>query len=853
MEENAGLRFSIDRGGTFTDVYAEENRTGLIYTEKLLSEDPDNYPDAPREGIRRILEKVYKNRISSSSPLLAKGIEWIRMGTTIATNALLERKGADTALVISRGFGDLLAIGDQTRPDLFDLQIVKPDLLYTTILEIDERIRPLQPEEETARLATIKGTSGETFVIEHRPDPATIKQDLQQIFASGIRSLAVVCMHAYSVYEHEVIIGLIAKEVGFDQISLSHQVMPQVKIVARGDTSLVDAYLTPHIKNYLHSFQSGFAGKLQSCPLLFMQSDGGLTAADNFKGANAILSGPAGGVVGCGLSTYAETDGRAVIGFDMGGTSTDVSRYNGEYELVQETQTAGVRIQAPQMQIKTVAAGGGSRLFYRNEMLHVGPESAGAHPGPLCYRKKGFLTITDANLFLGRLQPDFFPQIFGENENQPLDSKETIIAFHKLTERINADAEKRGLQKKTAEEVALGFLDVANETMIRPIMELSVMRGFDIKEHVLSSFGGAGGQHGGAIAAKLGINTVFIHRHAGILSAIGMSLAEIVVDQQEAASEILDNDSLTSLQDRLLKLEKSAQKQFDTQSSHPSAVTAKHYLNLRFQGTDTAIMIQLSKQCDPIKTFKERYLQEYGFLLSNRAILVNAIRVRLSGSETASQRTEISLANNSLQPEALVSCYFQEGWIQTPLYKIEDIPINKLFTGPAIIIQDSSTIIVEPDTSAHRSRYGDIIMQLGNTKNRHISIDVDPIQLSIFSNLFMSVAEQMGRTLQKTAISTNIKERLDFSCAIFAADGALIANAPHIPVHLGAMGEAVKKIPNKIREENPDIPWKYMAGMRDKLIHEYHNVDIEIVWEVIKSEIPPLKSKFNKIIKELED
>ncbi len=499
------IRFSIDRGGTFTDVYAEVPDQGTVYTEKLLSVDPANYPDAPREGIRRILEKILKTPTSSTSSVGSNAIQWIRMGTTVATNALLERTGTATALAISKGFGDLLAIGDQTRPELFDLQIVKPDLLYTAVLEVNERIRPVQPGEKIEGKDITQGTSGEYFRILKKPDSGEIRAGLSEIYHKGIHSLAVVCMHSYAVYEHELLIGRIARDIGFKQISLSHQVMPQVKIVPRGDTCLVDAYLTPHIHDYLHSFQSGFSDNLESTPLLFMQSDGGLTAAASFKGSNAILSGPAGGVVGCSRTTFPETDHRPVIGFDMGGTSTDISRYNGSYELTQETLTAGVRIQAPQMHIKTVAAGGGSRLFYRNGMLQVGPESAGAHPGPICYRKGGYLTITDANLFLGRLQADYFPKIFGPNEDQELDKTAVCKAFDDFTERINRDATQLGHKPKTAEEVALGFLEVANETMIRPIREISVMRGYDIKEHVLSCFGGAGGQHACAIAAKLGI------------------------------------------------------------------------------------------------------------------------------------------------------------------------------------------------------------------------------------------------------------------------------------------------------------------------------------------------------------
>jgi 5-oxoprolinase (ATP-hydrolysing) len=788
---SAKIRFSIDRGGTFTDVYADVPELGLVYTEKLLSVDPAHYPDAPREGIRRILEKHIQTSLPQSSQLGTDSIEWIRMGTTVATNALLERSGADTALVISKGFGDLLFIGDQTRPDLFDLEIRKPEQLYKEVLEIDERVRLIQPDEKPDQSDIIVGKSGERFLVLSRPDIITVRKGLQKIFDHGIHSLAVVCMHGYSVYEHEILIGELADEIGFSQISLSHQVMPQVKIVARGDTTLVDAYLSPHIHQYLASFRSGFVDRLKDTPLLFMQSDGGLTVADHFKGSNAILSGPAGGVVGCGLSTFPETGKRPVIGFDMGGTSTDVSRYNGTYELSQETEIAGVRIQAPQMHIKTVAAGGGSRLFYRNGMMQVGPESAGAHPGPICYRKGGYLSITDANLFLGRLQANYFPHIFGPDENQALDVKAVDKAFRKLAERINIDTARLGLKTKTVEEIALGFLEVGNETMIRPIREISVMRGYDIKEHVLSCFGGAGGQHACAIAAKLGIDTVFIHRHGGILSALGISLAQIVVDRQEAAAEILSQESLPHLEKRLHELEKLVREDFNQQCSNKAAVRVSRFLNLRFQGTDSSIMILMEEDRNPAKSFREQYKQEYGFLLTGREILVDDVRVRLTGSEPTLPRPLLIYKKNN-KPNTLVNCYFYEGWLSTPIYLLDEIPANKDFYGPAIIIQDGATILVEPGNNARRNKYGDITIQLEGNRTGKLTTDIDPILLSIFSNLFMSIGEQMGRTLQKTSISTNIKERLDFSCAVFDHHGDLVANAPHIPVHLGAMGEAVK-------------------------------------------------------------
>ncbi|MBN2809293.1 MAG: 5-oxoprolinase, partial [Deltaproteobacteria bacterium] len=474
MSEFHKFRFAIDRGGTFTDIYAEVPGRAEVRVVKLLSEDPKNYQDAPREGIRRIISAV-KGRELKAEELPTHEIEWIRMGTTVATNALLERQGARCALLVTRGFRDILKIGNQDRPQLFDLEIRKPELLYETVVEVDERLRLVRADEDSQRLrqkgcTVVTGVTGENFVVLAEPDPQKIKAALLALRGQGIASLAVVFMHAYAWPEHELLVGGLAREVGFSQISLSSQVMAMVKMVPRGDTAMVDAYLTPHIHAYLESFCQGFKDNLVGCNLQFMRSDGGLTAATAFTGSRAILSGPAGGVVG-----YARTaggigeDGRKieVIGFDMGGTSTDVSRFGGDYELVSETEIAGVRVQAPQLHIKTVAAGGGSRLFYVNGMFKVGPESAGAHPGPVCYRKNGFLSVTDANLVLGRLQPEDFPCIFGPDENLPLDLEASRCAFTQLTQQINEDYVSQGRSPMTLEEVAYGFIQVANEVMVR--------------------------------------------------------------------------------------------------------------------------------------------------------------------------------------------------------------------------------------------------------------------------------------------------------------------------------------------------------------------------------------------------
>ncbi|MEC7887123.1 MAG: hydantoinase B/oxoprolinase family protein [SAR324 cluster bacterium] len=828
---STSFRFSIDRGGTFTDVYAEVPGESGFRVVKLLSEDPQNYPDAPREGIRRILEEVTGETFPKES-FNADKIEWIRMGTTVATNALLERKGAKTTLVTTKGFRDLLQIGNQSRPKIFDLEISKLDLLYEEVVEVDERVRFVREDEKSSHdsgLEIVEGTTGEKFAVLAKPDLAVVRQELNAVFEKGIRAVAVVFLHAYAFPEHERQIGVIAREIGFEQISLSHEVMPMVKMVARGDTTTVDAYLTPHIRNYLQSFRSGFSDNLEKTQLLFMQSDGGLTDSGKFKGSNAILSGPAGGVVGYAVTTDL---GQPVIGFDMGGTSTDVSRYGDDYELVHETETAGVRIQAPQMHIKTVAAGGGSRLFFRNGLFEVGPESAGAHPGPVCYRKEGYLAVTDANLVLGRLHPQYFPKIFGPNENKALDLDASRNAFEKITAEINEYSKERELPEMSLEEVALGFLRVANEVMVRPIREISVMRGFDIKEHALACFGGAGGQHACSIARELGISKIFIHRFSGILSAYGMGLADIVVEKQEPSAHVLpenkENDVFKNLLKNLEKLSSDAKTELLAQGYKAEQIEIKRYLNLRYQGTDTALMIsepdevsnydtgntncelgisesssELQKNTtkfpDYVSAFRQTYLREFGFDLTGREIIVDDLRVRAVAKSPGLQK--YPLAKKDVTPGAVeqTKCYFMSessgcgAWQETPIYRLENLGAGQQLRGPVIVMQNTSTILVEPGCSAEITEYGDVVLSVETRTFREIGTQADPVQVSIFGNLFMSIAEQMGRTLQRTAISTNIKERHDFSCAIFDETGGLVANAPHQPVHLGAMSEAVRQ------------------------------------------------------------
>ncbi len=792
MHKTDRFRFAIDRGGTFTDIYAEVPGEPGIITLKLLSEDPRNYPDAPREGIRRIISQA-TGRDLSVEELPTDKIEWIRMGTTVATNALLERHGARCALLVTRGFHDILKIGNQDRPHLFDLEIKKPELLYEEVIEVNERLRLLKNGEKTEGIPVVRGITGERLAVLQEPDIKPLAEQLAALKEKGINSLAVVFMHAYAWPEHELRIGRLAREMGFGQISLSSQVMPMVKMVPRGDTAMVDAYLTPHIRTYLESFRYDFKKNLENCNLQFMRSDGGLTPADDFTGSRAILSGPAGGVVGYAMTTGSYSHGQPVIGFDMGGTSTDVSRYGGEYELVHESETAGVRIQAPQLHIKTVAAGGGSRLFYLNGMFKVGPESAGAHPGPVCYRKNGYLAITDANLVLGRLQPDNFPHIFGPDENHPLDLEASRRAFAKLTKKINQDLARQNRQPMNIEEVALGFIKVANEVMVRPIREISVLRGYDIKEHILATFGGAGPQHAVAIARALGITKVFIHRYAGILSAYGLGLADVVIERQRPAAIMYGSNTRSELKFGLEELTLKAITALEKQGFRRKNIDAVTYLNLRYQGTDTSLMIATPADDDYEHALSAAYRREFGFNFEQRDIIVDDLRVRAVGRGSGLEHSPLPPAKDDPQPMQQVQCYFTGGWQKTSIYRLEKLGPGQTIRGPALIMHDTATILVEPESTAVITDCGDIEITIKQYEEiNEVGTKVDPIQLSIFSNLFMSIAEQMGRTLQKTSISTNIKERLDFSCALFGPGGELVANAPHLPVHLGAMSEAVK-------------------------------------------------------------
>lgn len=697
---------------------------------------------------------------------------------------------------------DLLIIGNQARPNIFDLSVRKLDKLYEKVVEVDERITvegfsedpEPKPIDITNDADLVEGLSGEAIRILQKPDYEAVRADLQSLWDEGFRSLAIALMHSYAYPEHEVKIAEIAEEMGFN-ISVSCRLQPMVKIVPRAQSATADAYLSPIIQRYLAGFAKGFLGEFKdeksSKKLLLSQSDGSLATFNTFTGLRAVLSGPAGGVVGMAKTCYDEGSQVPVLGFDMGGTSTDVSRFGGTYEHVFESTVAEVTIQSPQLDINTVAAGGGSMLFWRNGLFVVGPDSAGAFPGPACYGKGGPLTITDANLLLGRLQPDFFPT--------KLDLDTVKSKFSELTKTINS--EKDGSSQLTPEEVANGFITVANASMARPIRNISEGRGFDTATHNLACFGGAGGQHAVAVARDLGIKRAIVHRLSSILSAYGMALADIEVDLQEPESVTFNESTSDRIENRLNSLKTKALAKLASQGFKESQVTHHSFLNMRYNGSDTALMVEKSTDDETFgAAFIKRHQREFGFT-QPRDILVDDIRVRSVGNSIGIRASnpfqEINdLGNTSyLGPTEAASTrkvFFEKtGWVDTQIFHLENLPIARKVAGPAVIIDSTQTIVVDPASEATILREH-VIVDLLDTERKAISSEVvDPIHLSVFGHRFMSIAEQMGTTFQKTSISTNIKERLDFSCAVFSHDGGLVANAPHIPGHLGSMAYAI--------------------------------------------------------------
>ncbi|QPJ62686.1 MAG: 5-oxoprolinase [Candidatus Nitronauta litoralis] len=820
MKPAPGFWFSIDRGGTFTDVYAEVPGQPGFRLVKLLSKNPKHYADPAIEAIRRIITDVTRKPWHPETS--AGEIDSVRMGTTLATNALLEKKGTRTALVITRGFGDLLEIGKQNRPHLFELKIKKPDNLYEAVVEVDERVRLPINGKKTSEVEIIKS-----------PDLDRLREDFTVLKKKGVVSLAVVCLHAWWFPDHERMIGDLARKVGFEFVYLSHEVMPRIKFVDRGQTCLVEAYLTPTIRSYCESFSEAFH---QVEPeLLFMQSDGGLVPPQRYTGSNAILSGPAGGVVGYSQSVWKEEDKVPVIGFDMGGTSTDVSRFDGEYDLIQESMVAGIHLQTPQLDIHTIAAGGGSLLTFQNGMLAVGPESSGAYPGPVCYRNGGQLSITDANLFLGRLHPDFFPKIFGRGQDESLDQQETRRAMTTLTEEINHYVQENGGSTMSPEQVAEGFIEVANEQMARAIREVTETRGFDVRDHILACFGGAGGQHACALARALGIRKVVIHRFAGILSAYGLALADVVRDLQEPVAFELADSALPEIRERFQKLETKAKGQLNSDGFVGGAIQIQRYLQLAYKGTDFGVMVIEEEDKPFADSFRELIQRQFGFLPEEKTIWVEALRVRAIGKKNRPEIPDLQTVNSTPVPESTTSCFFETDWFETSIYRCENLGAGHVIDGPALLIQNTSTIVVPPDCRAELTLQGDVLIDITLIGKKQTGEEYDPVRLAVFGNRFMSIAEQMGHVLKRTALSTNIKERQDFSCALFSPEGDLIANAPHQPVHLGSMGEAVKA---QIRLQGQDCQEGDVWISNHPVTGGTHLPDITVITPVIEKGRP---------------
>ncbi|EEF79838.1 hydantoinase B/oxoprolinase family protein [Methylophaga thiooxydans] len=751
-------QFWVDRGGTFTDIVAKAP-DGVLHTHKLLSDNPEQYQDAALAGMRFLLG------LKPDALIPAEQVSSVKMGTTVATNALLERKGEPTVFVTSKGFKDALEIGYQNRPRLFERHIQRPELLYQKVIEANERISH-QGDVLTAL------------------DSQQLSIDLQQAFEQGLRSVAIVFLHGYRHHQHEQMAERIAKQIGFEQISCSYQVSPMIKFVSRGDTTVVDAYLSPILRRYVEQICTQMPG----VPLYFMQSSGGLSDAQQFQGKDAILSGPAGGIVGMARTAEIAGFGK-VIGFDMGGTSTDVSHYAGEFEREFETQVAGIRMRAPMMRIHTVAAGGGSILYYDGARLRVGPESAGANPGPACYRRGGPLTVTDANVLLGKIQPEFFPHVFGAEANKPLDKKTVTDKF----------AELSGQTGLTNEALAEGFIRIAVQQMANAIKKISVARGYDVTAYLMQCFGGAGAQHACLVADVLGIKQILIHPFAGVLSAYGMGLADQSLIKEQSLDCALEQGNMSLIGHALQALSKEAEMALNQHYVDAGDVEIKQRVHVRYQDSDTALIVPFADLTSTKASFECAYKQQFSFLMTEKALVVEMVSAEVVLKTSVIQEPDQPLTSNrTVEIDETVDVYMAGCWQQAGLLRRDSLQAGDVISGPAILIENNSTTIIEPGWTANISSKRHVLLQKQAIleKAERVSLQADPVMLEVFNNLFMNIAEQMGLQLQNTALSVNIKERLDFSCALFDEAGNLIANAPHVPVHLGSMGESIKSIIN---------------------------------------------------------
>ncbi|MDP2819603.1 MAG: hydantoinase B/oxoprolinase family protein [Polaromonas sp.] len=784
-------QFWIDRGGTFTDVVGKKP-DGSLVTHKLLSENPEQYRDAAVAGIRHLLG------LKAGEPIQAEVVDCVKMGTTVATNALLERKGEPTLLVTTRGFRDALRIAYQNRPRLFDRHIVLPELLYSAVVEAQERI----------------GAQGEVL---QALDEALLKEELLAQYQKGLRSVSIVFMHGYRYTAHEKRAKRIAQEVGFTQISTSHETSPMMKFVSRGDTTVVDAYLSPILRRYVEQV----AGEMPGVKLFFMQSSGGLTDAHVFQGKDAILSGPAGGIVGM-ARTAAIAGIDKVIGFDMGGTSTDVSHYAGEFEREFETQVAGVRMRAPMMSIHTVAAGGGSILKFDGERFRVGPQSAGANPGPASYRRSGPLAVTDANVMVGKVQPRYFPKVFGPNADEALSDEVVRQKFSELARQTG----------RSAEVVAEGFINIAVQQMANAIKKISVARGYDVTRYTLQCFGGAGGQHACLVADALGMTRVFVHPLAGVLSAYGMGLADQNVIREQAVELKLSEANLPEIASKLDGLVVAAEAELLRQQVSTGTITTHRRVHVRYEGSDAALIVQFGSFEKIEAGFEAAYRQRFSFLMQGKCLVVEAVSVEVvvAGDAPAEPRHATHEPREVPRRET-VRMYSGGQWHDAALVVREDLQPGDIISGPAIIAEKNATTVVEPDWEAALTSLDHLVLdrRAARAVKFAAGTTVDPVLLEVFNNLFMNIAEQMGLQLQNTAYSVNIKERLDFSCALFDTAGNLIANAPHMPVHLGSMGESIKTV---IRENAGKIQPGDVFALNDPYHGGTHLPDITVITPV---------------------
>lgn len=783
-----GWQFWVDRGGTFTDIVARRP-DGRLLTHKLLSENPARYADAAVAGVRALLD-------GSGEP-----VDAVRMGTTVATNALLERKGERTLLIITRGFRDALRIAYQNRPRIFARRIELPDLLHERVVEADERV-------------AADGT------VLRAPDLDALAGPLQEAYDDGIRAVAVVCMHSYLHPAHEQAIGQLAARIGFPQISLSSEVSPLMKLVPRGDTAVVDAYLSPVLRRYVRHV----ADELEGVRLMFMQSNGGLAEARQFRGKDAILSGPAGGIVGMArMSQLAGFD--RVIGFDMGGTSTDVSHFAGEYERVFTTQIAGVRLRAPMLDIHTVAAGGGSVLHFDGSRYRVGPDSAGADPGPACYRGGGPLAVTDANVMLGRIQPAHFPTVFGPDGDQPLDAELVRDRFTALAREIR---ERTG-DDRTPEQVAEGYLQIAVANIANAVKRISVQKGHDVTRYALTTFGGAGGQHACMVADSLGMRTVLVPPMAGVLSALGIGLADTTAMREQSVEAPLEPAAMSGVLKTADDLESAARAELRAEDVPENRIQVTRRAQLRYDGTDTPLTVELTEPTAMRHAFEERHRATYSFTL-DRPLVVEALSVEATGITDPPDLNALALYQGNPTAPDTVRLHTAGTWRDVPLHRREDLPPGETVTGPAIITETSATTVVDDGWRAATTDDGHLVMERATiTESSDLDTNADPVLLEVFNNLFMSIAEQMGARLESTAQSVNIKERLDFSCALFDPDGNLVANAPHIPVHLGSMGTSVQEV---IRRRGPSMNPGDTYAVNDPYHGGTHLPDVTVITPV---------------------